>query len=57
MASTASSAQSISNLTLNIEEEIHVRASLQTTFESLLAQLGPESSTPDGKSMQMKLEA
>lgn len=57
MVSTASSAQSISNLTLNIEEEIHVRASLQTTFESLLAQLGPESSTPDGKSMQMKLEA
>lgn len=56
MASTASSTQSISNLTLNIEEEIHVKASLQITFESLLAQLGPESSTPDGKSMQMKLE-
>lgn len=57
MAATASSTQSISNLTLNIEEEIHVRAPLQTTFESILAQLGPESSTPDGKSMQMKLEA
>jgi uncharacterized protein YndB with AHSA1/START domain len=57
MASTVSSAQSISNLTLDIEEEIHVRAPLQTTFESLLAQLGPESSTPDGKSMQMKIEA
>ena len=57
MAATASSPQSISNLTLNIEEEIHVRAPLQATFESLLAQLGPESSRPDGQSMQMKIEA
>ena len=57
MASTAQSADSISNLTLNIEEEILVRAPIQITFESLLEQFGPECSRPDGESLQMKLEA
>ncbi|HTZ75690.1 MAG TPA: SRPBCC domain-containing protein [Candidatus Aquilonibacter sp.] len=56
MASTASLAQNVSNLTLNLEEEIHVNAPLQVTFESLLEQLGPEGTRPDGTSMQMKIE-
>lgn len=47
----------IENLTLNINQEIHVRASMQVTFDALLEQLGPGNETPDGKSMQMKLEA
>jgi len=47
----------IENLTLNITQEIHVRASLEVTFEALLEQLGPENDTPDGKRMSMKLEA
>jgi Activator of Hsp90 ATPase homolog 1-like protein len=46
----------IENLTLNITQEIHVRASLETTFEALLEQLGPENETPKRK-MPMKLEA
>ena len=47
----------IENLTLNINQEIHVRASMQVTFDALLEQLGPSNETPDGKSMRMKLEA
>lgn len=57
MASTAPSAQSIANLTVSIEEEIHVRAPLQVTFEALLDKMGPESTGPDGKPMSFKLEA
>src|SRR6266496_1827840 len=47
----------IEHLTLNITQEIHVRASLEVTFEALLAQLGPENDTPEGQRMSMKLEA
>jgi uncharacterized protein YndB with AHSA1/START domain len=46
----------IENLTTNITQEIHVRASLEVTFEALLAQLGPENDTPEGKKMSMKIE-
>ena len=56
MASTAPTAQSISDLTLRIEEEIHVHASLDQTFAALLEQLGPENSSGDGKPMPMKIE-
>jgi hypothetical protein len=45
----------IENLTLNITQEIHVRASLQVTFEALLEQLS-ENDSPDGKRMPMKIE-
>ena len=55
MISTATAG--IENLTLNITQEIHVRASLEVTFEALLEQLGPENDTPEGKRMSMKLEA
>ena len=46
----------LENLTLNITEEIHVKASLATTFETLLEQLGPENVTPEGRHMSMKIE-
>ena len=44
------------NLTLNLSEEIDVRASLETTFDALLAQMGPENETPDGKPLPMIIE-
>ena len=52
-----STAARIEDLTLNITEEIHVRASLDATFAALIEQLGPQNDTPDGKPMPMKLEA
>jgi hypothetical protein len=54
MISTA--AVGIENLTLNITHEVHVRASLETTFEALLEQIGPENDTPEGNPLPMKLE-
>ncbi len=48
--------EGIENLTLTITQEIHVRASLEVTFEALLEQLGPENDTPEGKRMSMKIE-
>jgi uncharacterized protein YndB with AHSA1/START domain len=47
---------SLENLTLTITQEIHVQASLDTTFTALLDQLGPYNETPDGKSLNMKIE-
>jgi uncharacterized protein YndB with AHSA1/START domain len=46
----------IEDLTLNITEEIHVAAPVDTTFDALLEQIGPHFETPDGKSLQMKIE-
>jgi len=50
-------APKVEDLTLNITEEIHVRAPLETTFAALLEQLGPFNETPEHKPMPMKLEA
>ncbi len=36
----------IESLTLAVTQEIHVNASLETTFEALLEQIGPENETP-----------
>ena len=47
--------RSIENLTLNITKEIHVRASIETTFAAMLEELGPENKA-DGKPMPMKIE-
>ena len=55
MSSLATSA-GIENLTLNITQEIHVRASLEETFAALLEQLGPENDTPEGTRMPMRIE-
>src|ERR1700732_840302 len=48
--------QTLENLTLTINQEIHVQAPLDTTFAALLEQLGPGNETPDGKSLSMKIE-
>ena len=42
---------------ITITEEIQVLASLEKTFESLLAHLGPLNETPEGQPLAMKLEA
>jgi hypothetical protein len=46
----------IEDLTLNITEEIHVRAPLDATFAALLEQLGPYNEAPNVGPMPMKLE-
>jgi len=45
----------IESLTLTVTQEIHVSATLETTFEALLEQIGPEHETPERK-MPMILE-
>jgi uncharacterized protein YndB with AHSA1/START domain len=42
--------------TLTVTEEIAVRASLEQTFASLVAQMGRLNETPDGKPLPMVLE-
>jgi len=49
-------AQAMDNLTLNITQEIHVRASLDATFAALLEEIGPHNEMADGKPMPMKVE-
>jgi uncharacterized protein YndB with AHSA1/START domain len=51
-----STAIRIEDLTLNITQEIHVRASIEKTFAALLDQLGPLNDTPEGQTMSMKME-
>ena len=45
------------NETFTIKEDIHVRASLEKTFASLLKEMGPLNQTPDGKPLPMVIEA
>jgi len=52
-----SAAPGIENLTLDLTQEIHVRAPLDVTFAALLEQIGPENDTREGNPMPMKLEA
>ena len=47
----------IEDLTLSVVQEIHVKASLEATFEALLEQLGSSNQLPDGTPMPMKIEA
>jgi hypothetical protein len=51
-----STEQTLADLTLTINQEIHVQAPLDVTFAALLEQLGPGNETPDGKSLNMKIE-
>ena len=44
------------SLTLEVTQEIHVRASIETTFASVLAQMGRLNETPDGKPFPMTIE-
>ena len=46
----------IDSLTLNVNQEVHVHASLNATFEALLEQMGPANQTPDGEALPMKIE-
>ncbi|MCC6906823.1 MAG: SRPBCC domain-containing protein [Phycisphaerales bacterium] len=39
-----------------IIKEIEISAPIETTFEAVLDELGPEGQTPDGKSLHMKIE-
>ena len=50
-------APTLDNLTLNLTHEIHVRASLDSTFDALLEQMGPANETPDGTPLPMTIEA
>ena len=49
-------APTVDNLTVNITEDIHVRASLDATFSALLEQMGRGNETPDGKPLPMIIE-
>ena len=54
--SSIAAAKGVENLTLNVTQEIHVRAPLEVTFAALLEQLGPHNEGADGKPMPMKIE-
>jgi uncharacterized protein YndB with AHSA1/START domain len=49
-------APAIDNLSLNITQEIHVRASLDTAFAALLEEMGPANEGRPGTPMPMTLE-
>jgi len=53
----SSTALSLQSTTIQIAEEIRVRASIEATFAALLDQLGPYNETQADKPMPMKLEA
>jgi hypothetical protein len=46
----------LDQLTLTVHEKIHVAASLERTFETLLEQMGPANETPYGDKLPMKIE-
>jgi Activator of Hsp90 ATPase homolog 1-like protein len=49
-------AMSLENLTLTINQEIVVKASLDVTFDALLEQIGPGNERADGVPMPMVIE-
>jgi uncharacterized protein YndB with AHSA1/START domain len=49
-------AQSIEDITLTINQEMHVKASIEKTFEALLEQIGPRNERGDGDPMPMVIE-
>jgi uncharacterized protein YndB with AHSA1/START domain len=53
---SAGTISGIESLSVTVSKEIHVQASLETTFAAILEQIGPENETPDYK-MPMKVEA
>lgn len=52
----AVAASKVEDLVLAINLETRVRATPEVTFAALLEELGPGFATPEGKSMNMKLE-
>ena len=53
---TVTAPTTVESLTLNITEEIEVRAPLDATFAALLEQMGPGNETPDGTPLPMIIE-
>jgi hypothetical protein len=49
-------APTLDNLTLNVSQEIQVRAPLDATFEALLEEIGPGNETPEGAPLPMTIE-
>ncbi|WP_353070225.1 SRPBCC domain-containing protein [Tunturibacter empetritectus] len=49
--------KTLEDLTFTIKQEIHVKAPMDVTFAALLEQLGPSNQMPDGRSLNMKIEA
>ena len=49
-------ATSLEDLTLNITQEIRVKASLEVTFDALLEQIGPANMAGEDNPMPMKIE-
>jgi hypothetical protein len=47
---------SLEQLTLTVTEEIRVGAPLDTTFETLLEEMGPHNETPYGDKLPMRIE-
>ena len=54
--SATSVAEGLDKLTLNLTQEVRVKASLENTFEALLEQMGTENENSQGK-MPMQIEA
>jgi activator of Hsp90 ATPase-like protein len=52
----STTAPTVESLTLNLTQEILVRASLDATFEALLEQIGPGNETPEGTPLPMTIE-
>jgi activator of Hsp90 ATPase-like protein len=52
----STTAPTVESLTLNLTQEILVRASLDATFEALLQQIGPGNETPEGTPLPMTIE-
>ena len=55
--STTAQALRVEDLTVSINEEIHVKASLEVTFDALIEQLSSGMTQSDDKPMPMKIEA
>lgn len=49
-------APTLDNLTLNVTQEIQVRAPLDATFEALLEEIAAGNQTPDGAPLPMTIE-
>jgi uncharacterized protein YndB with AHSA1/START domain len=52
-----STAVNLEDVTLEIKQEIFVKAPLEKTFAALLDQMGPYNEVDNGRAMPMKLEA
>jgi uncharacterized protein YndB with AHSA1/START domain len=44
------------DMTMEIVQEIHVRAPMDVTFDALLEEIGPNNQTHDGRPMPLKIE-